>query len=128
MTSVVGGPVLDYQVPAGADLNTAPGTGAQYKAVAVGGTIAADNSAMGILQNRPKNTEGATLRVFGPSKLVAGAAITAGARIKITTSGYAIAVTSGTFAIGRCGVTAAVSGGTFEGFVDFINARANLDA
>lgn len=126
MTSVVGGPVIDYGVAAGADLNTGPGTGAQYKALVVGGTIAANNGALGILQNRPKSGEAATVRVFGPSKCVAGGAITAGARFRITTSGYAVACGSNEVGIGRCGVTAAVSGGTFEGIVNFLHGLTSV--
>lgn len=121
MTSVVGGPVIDYGVAAGADLNTAPGSGTQYKALAVGGTIAANNAALGILQNRPKSGEQATVRVFGPTKMVAAAAISAGARVRITTSGYAVTCGSNEFGCGRCGATAATSGSTFEGIVDFLN-------
>lgn len=126
MTSIVAGPVIDYSVPAGANLNTAAGTGTQFKAIVVGGTIAANNGALGILQNRPLSGEDATARVFGPTKVVAGGAITAGARFRITTSGYAVACGSNEIGVGICGVTAAVSGGTFEGMVNFLHGLTSV--
>lgn len=116
-----GGPSFTYQITAGADLNTDAGTGTQYKAVVVGGTIAADNTALGLLLNKPKNGEDASVLYLGPGKGIAGAAITAGARIKVTTSGYLITVVSGDGSCGKC-VTTAVSGGVFEGLFNFIGA------
>lgn len=112
---------LCYPIRAGADLNTDAGTGTQYKAVVVGGTIAADNTALGLLQNKPKNGEDAQVLFLGAGKGVAGAAITAGARVKVTTSGYLITVASGDGSCGKC-ITAAVSGGVFEGIFNFIGA------
>ena len=49
-----------------------------------------------------------------------------GGRFRITTSGYAVACGSNEVGIGRCGVTAAVSGGTFEGIVDFIHGLTSV--
>lgn len=109
------------QIRAGADLNTGDGMGAQYKAVVVGGTIAANNSAIGLLYNKPKNNEDAQVLWHGHGKGVAGGAITAGARIKVTTSGYLIAVSSGDGAVGKA-LTAAASGATVEGLFDFAGA------
>lgn len=120
MASTPGGALL-YQIQAGADLNTDAGTGTQYKAVVVAGTIAADNTALGLLQNKPKNGEDAAVLYLGPGKGVAGAAITAGARIKVTTSGYLIAVASGDGSCGKA-IATAVSGGVFEGLFNFIGA------
>lgn len=122
-----GNPML-IQVKAGADLNTAAGTGAQYKAIAVGGTIAANNATtVGLLQNKPKNTEDAALAYFGHMKGVAGAAITAGNRLKVTTSGYLIAVTSNDW---PCGIalTAAASGAAVELLGDFVNVRTSVSS
>lgn len=100
-----------YQLVAGADLNTGGGTGAQYKAVAVDGTIAATGTAaIGLLQNKPKSGEDATVAYDGFMKGVAGAAITAGARVIVTTSGYLITAVGAVIPCGRA-VTAAVSGG-----------------
>src|SRR3972149_2603747 len=79
------------QLTAGADLNTGEGTGAQYKAIAVGGTIAATGTtAIGLLQNKPKSGEDATIGYAGHLKGVAGAAISSGARLAGTKTGYFI--------------------------------------
>ena len=108
-----------FQLTAGADLNTGGGTGAQYKAVAVGGTIAATSAlAFGLLQNKPKNGEDATIGYSGHMKGVAGAGITAAARVMVTTSGYLITCTSGHVPVGKAVATAA-SGATVEGLFDF---------
>lgn len=104
---------------AGADLNTGDGTGAQYKAIAIGGTIAANNStAIGLLQNKPKNGEDAQIAIAGVMKGVAGGALTAGTRVKITTSGYLASCSSGDGAVGKV-ITAAASGATCELMANF---------
>lgn len=113
---------LLLQLRAGADLNTGGGTGAQYKAVAVGGTIAAANdAAIGLVQNKPKSGEDLAVLYLGHGKGIAGAALAAGDRVKITTSGYAVVVASGDGCVGKV-VTAASSGMAFEGLFNFINA------
>ena len=103
-------------VVAGADLSS----GAQFKVIAVGGTIAATNLAgIGILQNRPKSGENASLVYDGHAKAyVGGGAITAGAALKVTTSGFLVAVASGDGAVAKA-VTAAASGSLCEVLCDF---------
>jgi hypothetical protein len=104
-------------ITAGADLRTM-----QYKVVVVAGTIAAANdAAIGVLQNKPNMNEGATVAVMGHMKGYAAAAITAGARLKVTTSGYLTTVASGD---GTCGkaLKAATSGSLVEFFGDFAGA------
>jgi len=104
-------------IVAGADLRAA-----QYKVVAVDGTIAAANTAaIGILQNKPNTGEGATVAYQGHAKGVAAAAISAGARLKVTTSGYLTTVASGDGACGKA-LVAASSGSTVEGLFDFVSA------
>jgi hypothetical protein len=103
---------------AGADLSAA-----QYKAVAVGGTIAADSSAIGLLQNKPgASGRRATVGYAGQMKAYAGAAITAGARVTVTTSGWLITATSanidGGFVVGKA-LAAANSGDLFPGLFNF---------
>jgi hypothetical protein len=112
---------MSIQLTAGADLNAAGGTGPQYKAVAVGGTIAAAATAIGLIQNQPKSGEDLTVGYIGHMKGVAGAAITAGARVLVTTSGYLITATGANIPVGRALATAA-SGATVEGLFDFTNA------
>jgi len=91
---------------AGADLSS----GAQFKVVAVGGTIAAANTAaIGILQNRPKTGEGASVVYDGHAKAYVGGAVSAGGALKVTTSGFLTAVASGDGAVAKA-ITAAVIG------------------
>lgn len=107
------------QLTAGADLNTGGGTGAQYKAIAVGGTIAATgNTAMGLLQNKPKSGEDATVAYRGHMKGIAGAGVTAGARVIVTTSGYLITAVGAVIPCGKA-VTTAASGAEVEILGDF---------
>lgn len=106
-------------IRAGADLNTGDGTGAQYKAVAVAGTIAATGTtAIGLLQNKPKNGEDAQVAYLGHMKGVAGGAVVAGARLIVTTSGYLITAVGAVIPCGRA-ITAAASGATVELIGDF---------
>src|SRR3972149_5641124 len=103
------------QVVAGADLNTGDGTGAQYKAVAVTGLIAATaTTAIGLLQNKPKSGEDAEVGYEGHMKGVAGAGVTAGARLIVTTSGYLITAAGQVIPCGRALATCA-SGAIVEG-------------
>lgn len=114
------------QLVAGADLNTGGGTGAQYKALKVGGTIAANNSeTMGLLQNKPKSGEDATVGYLGHMKGTAGGTITAGALVKVVASGYLLAVTSLDVPCGQA-ITAAASGATVEGLFSFIGLRTTV--
>lgn len=114
------------QLLAGADLSTGSGTGAQFKAVAVGGTIAANNAAtLGLIQNKPKNGEDLAVGYFGHMKGTAGAAITAGNRLKVTTSGYLIPVTSLDIPCGNA-LADASSGATVEGLFNFIGLRTTV--
>lgn len=120
MSGELGAPKI-IQVTAGQDLNTGGGVGAQYKAIAIGGTIAAAATAIGLLQNKPKIGEDASLAYYGHMKGVAGAAITAGARLMVTTSGYIITATGAVIPCGRALATCA-SGASVEGLFDFMPA------
>ena len=105
-------------VIAGADLRT----GAQFKCVAVGGTIAATNlAAFGILENRPNTGENATVIYDGHAKAFVGAAVSAGAALKVTTSGYLTSIASGDGAVAKA-LTAAGSGALCEVLCDFKTA------
>lgn len=114
-------------VDAGADLNTGSindGTGTQYKAVTAAGVIAANaTTALGILQNKPKSGEDASLGFAGRSRYVAGAAVAVGARLTVTTSGYMTTAGSGDDFIGRA-LGAVSSGGIGEGAFNFLSGQA----
>lgn len=62
------------------------------KQVALG--AAATDSLIGVLQNKPKQGEGALVRFGGTSKVVASAAISVGARVTSTAAGKAVATTT----------------------------------
>lgn len=100
---------------AGADLSAS-----QYKAVVVAGTIAATGAtAIGIQQNKPSAVgRDLTVGYLGRSRYVAAAAVAAGARLTVTTSGYMTTVVSGQAIVGRA-VAAVSSGGIGEGIFNF---------
>ena len=100
-------------VVAGADLRTH-----MFKAVSGAGTVAATTaSAMGILRNKPISTEHATVAYKGIMKAYAGAAITSGSLVGVTTSGFLITVTGSAY-VGVCLANAA-SGDIFPFVGDF---------
>ena len=104
-------------IQAGANLE-----GQQHKVVVVAGTIAASNTAaIGVLTSQPNSGQNGTVAAQGHMKGYAGAAISAGARIKVTTSGYLATVGSGDGSVGKA-LVAAASGDLFNFFGDFANA------
>lgn len=57
----------------------------------------------GVLQNKPAGAgRGATIRILGHSKVMAGGTLAAMNRISMTTSGYFVATTSGMAPCGLC--------------------------
>jgi hypothetical protein len=92
-------------VVAGANLESQ-----QYKIVTVAGVIAANAAAaVGVLMSKPNTGEHGTVAYQGHMKAYAGGAISAGANITVTASGYMAAVASGSgVPVGRC-LTAAAS-------------------
>lgn len=82
----------------------------QWKAVNISGVLA-DTSveAMGILNNAPRNDEDASLTYLGRSKFAVGAAVAAGALLKVVSSGWFITAASGDQVIGKA-IFAASSG------------------
>jgi hypothetical protein len=108
------------QITAGADLDT---PASRFKAVTVGGTIAASANwaAAGILRHGGKTGETLSVIYEGITKVLAGGAITSGGLpIKITTSGFIIAAASGDVSIGRA-LAPCASGDLVQAFVDFKN-------
>ena len=103
-------------VSAGADLT---GADKLFKAVAVGGTIAATNAAaLGLLRSKGKSGESVSVAYAGEMKAYAGAAITAGDRVSITTSGFTIVAVDSRSTVGRALETAA-SGDLYRGLFNF---------
>lgn len=103
---------------AGADLTDAASL---HKAIAVGGTIAATNATtVGLLKSKGKTGEAITVAYEGEMKAVAGASVSAGARLIITTSGFVITATDSRSNCGRA-LEAANSGDLFRALLDFTN-------
>jgi len=113
--------VKSHTVAAGEDLSTR-----QYHVINISGTLAANgNEAAGVLMNKPSQAGlGAQVGVHGVMKGKAGAAIAAGAPVRVTTSGWLITATSGQPVSGKNFKRAAVSSGeTFSFLGDFANGR-----
>jgi len=75
--------------------------------------VASDNTnsaVFGVLQNKPKSTEFASVAYVGKTKAVAGAAIALPAIITHNSSGRVITVVSGSMAIGRALEAASADG------------------
>lgn len=111
---------FNIQLDAGADLR-----GLQYYAIDVDGDISANNGAIGILQNKPNSGEDASICFLGNAKAKAGGTITAGARVRVTTSGFFVACGSNEFGVGKA-LEAVGSGGVFEGLFNFINGPTSV--
>lgn len=99
------------------------GTGHIFKAVALDDQKIAANGleAGGVLTQVGKNNEHVTLAVRGIMKFTAGGAVTAGARVTVTTSGYFTAAGSGDYVVGRALEAAVASGAVGHGLFDFAN-------
>lgn len=83
-------------------------TGVRVNRNFTAGTLSA-----GVLQNKPKSGEHATVAVRGRSRCFAGGTITAGAQITNNLSGTAVVVASGDYAIGTSR-SAVASGSLFD--------------
>jgi hypothetical protein len=71
--------------------------------------------AIGVLQNDPAAAgRAASVAVLGVSKVVAGAAVTAGARVQSDASGRAIAAATGDVVLGRALTAASAAGEVIE--------------
>lgn len=93
----------------------------QYHAMAVTGLMAASGvTGVGILQNKPKSGEDASVTYAGRSRFYAGAAVAAGAQLTITASGWLITATSGTNVVGKA-LAAVTSGSVGDGIFNFAN-------
>ena len=101
---------------AGEDLSAA-----QYHAIALDDGQRAENGgeAGGILINKPKFGEAATLTYMGASRFRAGGAVGAGKALTVATGGWFTAAGSGDYIIGRNGDAAVTSGSIGQGLFDF---------
>lgn len=92
-------PVLNLSFKAGEDLS-----GAQYRAVKLqeGKVFLAtvDDTPIGILQDKPKIGQGCAVMVYGVSKAIYGAQITAGQKLTSGQGGAVVPASSGDSVIG----------------------------
>lgn len=92
------------------------------KAVTAGGLVAADADAIGLLKSKPGLSEHARVGVIGEMRYVAGAAITLGAKLTVTTSGFIVSTGSASGTTVGKALEAASSGDLARGFFNFANA------
>lgn len=98
---------------AGADLSAKQYYAVKYSAadtVILTAAAGTEVNAIGILQNKPADTQAATVMVAGVSKAIAGAAITVGTLVMADNGGKVIAATTGTKALGLALVAATADG------------------
>jgi len=96
-------------------------TARQYYPVAFDDGLIANDSleAVGILLNKPKQGEFASIGVFGVMKFRAGLAVNSeGYRLRVTTSGYVVPCESGYYSVGRA-LDTVTSGSIGRGFFNF---------
>ena len=108
---------MTIPITAGADLQAY-----QYRAVAIGGTLATGTNARGILQGKPDSGEDATLLYAGRSKFVAGAGLSNGDLLAVASGGFMVAVASGDTSVGYVEGGDVSSGAVGHGVFNFTNA------
>jgi len=105
------------------------GTGEIYKAVGTTGDITGDdNLAIGILQFGADDGGHVTVGYLGDMKFTAGGAITNGAAVTVSGSGYITTAASGDHIVGRCGISAVGSGAVGRGLFNFANPFAVVNS
>lgn len=104
-------------IKAGADLS---GQASLHKAIAVNGTIAADNSgAIGLLKSLTSSGYNATVAYYGEMKCVVGSGgLSAGDKVAVVTSGFIAKAPVSTNPIGKA-LEAVNSGDTARVIADF---------
>lgn len=124
--AVSGGPVTDLTYEAGGDLSSSQYLIMQQEAdgdVAV--ATAATQDLVGVLLNKPAaENRAAVVRVFGPVKMIASAAINEGDAITATTGGKAVATTTDTNVVIGYAKTAASGAGVY--FTCILTGRHSL--
>lgn len=94
-------------------------SGHQYRAVGLNGLVAGTSAAaMGVQQDKPLSGDHMTLAYKGQMKAYVGAAVSSGAQLGVTASGFLITVT-GSHYVGRA--LASASSGALVPFVGDFN-------
>ena len=112
--------VIGTTITALEDMST---DGHQYHAIALddGKLANTGEEAFGILINKPKTNEFATVTYIGEEKFAAGGSITKGGKITVGTSGWFTAGDSGDYIVGECKETI-TSGSIGVGMFNFPTA------
>lgn len=107
----------DYQLRTAQDVLDAS---VAWKAISINGTIdGSARTAIGVIAGKAANNRMIPVTYQGITKVSAGAAVgSAGAPLTVTTSGWFVGATSGTYVVGRA-LTTAASGDVFAAAVDF---------
>lgn len=93
--------------------------GDQYKAMGLDGDVAGTVAdAAGVMQNKPKSGEEASIAYLGLSKFRAGGAVSKGEELTVASSGFLVAASSGDRTVGRARF-AASSGAVGRGVMNF---------
>lgn len=114
------GPTLTYAgLKAAADLSAKEGHIVRLSAedTVNQASEAVNSGVLGVLTNKPKADEPATVAYSGKVKAIAGAAITVGQFVSTNGSGRAITVVSGAMTVGRAMEATAADGDEFTLFV-----------
>lgn len=113
------GPMISDTVVAGEDLS-----GKQYRFITANGSLATESDlAYGVLQDKPESGQHGAVCVVGITKVIAGGALTKGAKFKVASGGFATAVASGDGVPAGVALVAANSGDTVAAFVNGVSAQ-----
>lgn len=93
-----------------------------HKAVTAGGLVAANASAIGLLKSKPNVGEHCRVGVVGEMAYIAGGAVTLGANLTVTTSGFVVSTGSASGTTVGKALEAASSGDLARGYFNFANA------
>lgn len=100
----------------------------QYRAVAIGGTLATGPlNATGLVTTKTNSGEDGSQTVFGRELYVAGGTISAGNRLRVTSGGFMLAATSGHTSCGYA-ETATTSGSVGRGVFNFMGQTYHVSS
>ncbi len=102
--------------------------GHQYKAIAIGGTLAVDSpQSSGLIQTHTDSGEDGAHRPFGRSRFIAGGAVALGNRLLVTSGGWLVAAASGDTSVGFA-EAAVTSGSVGRGVFNFVTPYYHIDS
>jgi len=100
----------------------------QYRAISIAGTLATGPlNAVGLSQTRVSSGEDGSAMVMGRGRFIAGGAIPAGGRIKVSPGGFMTSATSGDTSCGFCEITV-TSGSVGRGLVNLVSQTYHVSS